>query len=62
MGFQFGIAVGEKTRGRQGFNSLRELLELICFLLGTLLSSTADGVIGEELEQIGLKEKGEKNA
>src|SRR5437764_968675 len=26
MGFQFGIAVGEKTRGRQGFNSLRELL------------------------------------
>jgi hypothetical protein len=26
MGFQFGIAVGEKTRGRQRFNGLRELL------------------------------------
>jgi hypothetical protein len=28
MGFQFGIAVGKKTRGRQRFNGLRELLPL----------------------------------
>jgi hypothetical protein len=37
----------------------RELrgLELTCLILGTLLSSTADGIIGEELEEFGLKEK-----
>jgi hypothetical protein len=38
-------------------SELRELtgLELIRLMLGTLLSATADSVIGEELEQSNLK-------
>ena len=37
------------------------VVTLIRLILGSLLSSTVDGIIGEELEQIGIKEKEAKN-
>ena len=33
----------------------------MCLMLGSLLSATADGVMGVELEQIDIKEKEAKN-
>jgi hypothetical protein len=32
-------------------------LELICLLLGSLLSYSADAVVGEELEETGMRKK-----
>jgi hypothetical protein len=45
----------ETVRERSG-------IELLILILGSLLKGSADAVAGNELEQIGLKEKGEKSA
>jgi hypothetical protein len=54
----------ENKAAQENEEAERELsgFELLCLILGEFLKGTANAVVGDELEQIGLKETEEKSA